>query len=62
MLSKVFSNTCRQSKSLLPASTRAFSTKSGDQQPKRVVVTGAAGAISYSVLFRIARYIIIYEY
>jgi hypothetical protein len=44
------------SKALLSARTmsvRGFSSAAG--APKRVVVTGAAGQISYSVLFRIAR-------
>ena len=50
MLSKVFAKTYRQT---LPTSTRAFASL--NDQPKRVVVTGAAGQISYSVLFRIAR-------
>lgn len=37
----------------LPMAARGFASASG--APKRVVVTGAAGQISYSVLFRIAR-------
>ncbi len=50
MLSKSFA----QLKSLTPVATRAMSSSSSGQ-PKRVVVTGAAGAISYATLFRIAR-------
>ncbi len=52
MLSKaIYSNF----KSVSPLATRAMST-AASSQPKRVVVTGAAGQISYSILFRIARY------
>jgi hypothetical protein len=36
-----------------PLGVRAFSSTS--DKPKRVVVTGAAGQIAYSILFRIAR-------
>jgi hypothetical protein len=46
MLSKALLN-------IRPFASRGFSTASG--AAKRVVVTGAAGNISYSVLFRIAR-------
>ncbi len=35
--------------------TRGFAS-AASSQPKRVVVTGAAGQIAYSTLFRIARY------
>ena len=47
MLTKAFLN-------LRPVGTRGFAISSAPA--KRVVVTGAAGQISYSVLFRIARY------
>ena len=50
MLTKAFMNL----KTVQPLAARSFATASG--QPKRVVVTGAAGQISYSILFRIARY------
>lgn len=49
MLSKTF----KSLKTITPVANRAMATSSG--QPKRVVVTGAAGQISYSILFRIAR-------
>lgn len=49
MLSKAFKTV----KSFTPVASRSMGTASG--QPKRVVVTGAAGQISYSILFRIAR-------
>jgi len=50
MLSKAFKTV----QTLTPVATRSMATAS--QQPKRVVVTGAAGNISYATLFRIARY------
>jgi FlaA1/EpsC-like NDP-sugar epimerase len=49
MLSKAFKSV----RTITPVANRAMATSS---QPKRVVVTGAAGQISYSILFRIARY------
>ena len=49
MLSKAF----KQVKSITPVANRTMATASG--KPKRVVVTGAAGQISYATLFRIAR-------
>jgi hypothetical protein len=49
MLSKAFQSI----KTITPIASRSMATSSG--QPKRVVVTGAAGQISYSILFRIAR-------
>lgn len=49
MLAKAF----QSFKAVQPLAARGFATASG--QPKRVVVTGAAGQISYSILFRIAR-------
>ena len=48
MISKVFKSV----QSVTPVATRMMSTSAG--QPKRVVVTGAAGQISYATLFRIA--------
>lgn len=51
MLSKSF----KAMQAITPVGTRAMSS-SHSSQPKRVVVTGAAGAISYATLFRIARY------
>lgn len=45
-------------KSLKTLTTVANRTMSSGQ-PKRVVVTGAAGQISYATLFRIARYAIL---
>ena len=55
MLSKAFTSI----KSLTPIATRSFaassSSSSSSGETKRVVVTGAAGQIAYSVLFRIAR-------
>jgi hypothetical protein len=51
MLSKAF---FQLGKSVNPmVASRAFATSS--DAPKRIVVTGAAGQISYSALFRIAR-------
>ena len=51
MLSKALFNKFRP---VAPVAARSMATGSG-QDPKRVVVTGAAGQISYSILFRIAR-------
>ena len=48
-------------KSIAPVTARSFATSSAgsgsasSSEAKRVVVTGAAGQIAYSVLFRIAR-------
>jgi hypothetical protein len=53
MLSKAFLTSYKQSAAFLPAASRSFASL--NDAPKRVVVTGAAGQISYSVLFRIAR-------
>jgi len=49
MLSKYFQSL----KTLTPVATRTMATSSS--QPKRIVVTGAAGNISYATVFRIAR-------
>ena len=49
MLSKSFQSL----KTVFPVATRTMST--ANSQPKRVVVTGAAGNISYATVFRIAR-------
>lgn len=51
MLSKSF----KSLQTVTPVATRAMAS-SNNAPPKRVVVTGAAGAISYATLFRIARY------
>lgn len=41
--------------SLTPFATRAFAGASaGSEPPKRVLVSGAAGQIAYSIVFRIA--------
>lgn len=45
----------KQQKNIVMTTQRAFAYKHSDQ-PKRVIVTGAAGNISYAILFRIARY------
>lgn len=51
MLSKAFATV----RTITPVANRAMSHKNHDHPPKRVVVTGAAGQISYATLFRIAR-------
>ena len=33
---------------------RTMSTAAGDSEPKRVLVSGAAGQIAYSIVYRIA--------
>lgn len=43
-----------QARNITPVASRSMATMSS-AQPKRIIVTGAAGQISYSVLFRIAR-------
>lgn len=54
MLSKAF----RQlHKSTQFQSVAARSFASANDQPKRIVVTGAAGQIAYATLFRLARYV-----
>lgn len=50
MLSKAFQSL----KTLTPVANRTMATATS-AAPKRVVVTGAAGNISYATLFRIAR-------
>jgi len=52
MLSKSF---LQLKNTFVPVASRAMAT--GSDQPKRVVVTGAGGAIGYASLFRIARYV-----
>ncbi len=55
MLSKAI----KSLKSLTPVASRSFAASSTGSAPsgesKKIVVTGAAGQIAYSVLFRIAR-------
>ena len=53
MLSKTFANATR----VTPLAVRAMSTynPSLNDAPKRVLVSGAAGQIAYSIVFRIAR-------
>jgi len=51
MLTKTL-NTLAKRQFTLAQPTRAFSTS--DLPPKRVAVTGAAGNIAYSILYRIA--------
>ena len=57
MLSKAI----KSLKSLTPVAQRSFAASqtgsANSGEAKRVVVTGAAGQIAYSTLFRIARYI-----
>jgi hypothetical protein len=48
MLSKTF----KSLKTLVPVAQRGMASSG---KPKRVVITGSAGQISYSILFRIAR-------
>ena len=50
MLTKAFQTV----RAMTPVAARTMATTS-NQQPKRIVVTGAAGQISYATLFRIAR-------
>jgi hypothetical protein len=51
MLSKYTS----KAQTLTPFATRAFAGASdGSDKPKRVLVSGAAGQIAYSIVFRIA--------
>jgi hypothetical protein len=53
MLSKAFKQVYR-TQQLNSVAVRSFAHHAHDQ-PKRVVVTGAAGQIAYATLFRIAR-------
>lgn len=53
----MLSNTIKSFRSLTPLASRSMASGSQGGQPKRIVVTGAAGQISYSILFRLARYI-----
>ena len=52
----MLSKTIRSFKSIVPLAARPMATGSQGGQPKKIVVTGAAGQISYSILFRLARY------
>jgi hypothetical protein len=53
MLSKTFTNARR----VTPLAARSMSTynPSLEDAPKRVLVSGAAGQIAYSIVYRIAR-------
>jgi len=52
MLSKSFNKLTRFNQ---VAQRSMASTASLDDQPKRVLISGAAGQIAYSIVFRIAR-------
>mmetsp|Transcript_28732 Transcript_28732/g.21416 ORF Transcript_28732/g.21416 Transcript_28732/m.21416 type:complete len:354 (+) Transcript_28732:36-1097(+) len=52
MLTKIVSSSLKHPQMFAPAATRSFG--SSDSKPKRIVVSGAAGQIAYSVLFRLA--------
>ena len=53
MLSKAFRQ-INKTQRLAPVTQRAMSTPSLDDDPKRVLVSGAAGQIAYSIVYRIA--------
>lgn len=55
----MLSKTLKSFKSIVPLATRPMATSAPSGQPKKIVVTGAAGQISYSILFRLARYAIL---
>jgi hypothetical protein len=42
-------------RTVTPLAARAMATASLNDEPKRILVSGAAGQIAYSVVFRIAR-------
>jgi hypothetical protein len=50
----MLSKTLAHLRTITPITQRAMAS-STNAPPKRVVVTGAAGQIAYSILFRIAR-------
>lgn len=54
MLSKAFRQ-LHKSTQLQSVAARSFA--GANDQPKRIVVTGAAGQIAYATLFRLARYV-----
>ena len=53
----MLSKSIKSLQTITPVATRAMATSHNtNAPPKRVVVTGAAGANAYATLFRIARY------
>jgi hypothetical protein len=51
----MISNLSRTAKRMTPLAQRSMASPSLNDDPKRVLVSGAAGQIAYSILFRIAR-------
>ena len=50
----MLSRTLRQVNRITPVTQRAMATPTLDDDPKRVLVSGAAGQIAYSIVYRIA--------
>lgn len=51
----MISNVSRIAKRMTPLAARSMATPSLNDEPKRVLISGAAGNIAYSIVFRIAR-------
>ena len=54
----MLSKTLNQFRTIAPATQRTMASAATlDDAPKRVLISGAAGQIAYSIVFRIARYV-----
>jgi hypothetical protein len=51
----MISNLNKINRRFMPLAVRSMAAPSLNDEPKRVLVSGAAGQIAYSVVFRIAR-------
>ena len=55
MLSRTLNRAAlRNSQRMTPLATRSMATPSLEDEPKRVLISGAAGQIAYSIVYRIA--------
>jgi hypothetical protein len=52
----MLSKTVQQFRPMVGLATRAMASNNQGGAPKKIIVTGAAGQISYSILYRLARY------
>jgi hypothetical protein len=51
----MLSNFNKLNRKITPLAVRSMAAPSLNDEPKRVLVSGAAGQIAYSIVFRIAR-------
>ena len=57
----MLSKTLNQLRTFTPVTQRTMASAATlDDPPKRVLISGAAGQIAYSIVFRIARYVTLF--